>query len=189
MAPFFDNLYQFFHYYLCYGFFGETLFALFSNGATMKKAIVIWLVITIIERVCLRCAGKKGGCLPYLGVLFVYVLLVGAFSLVIQIPFQPLVLLVTSGLNPDSASSKPRTPEQIKKDRRDALELEIYNSDELLSCLDSQEQARYIYEAQSLIYDDNVTPQEISSRLSHWEYYRHNPMPGSERYRQLYGDD
>lgn len=180
---------QTFHYYLYYGFFGEKLFALFSNGATMKKAIVIWLTITIIERICLRCAGKKGGCLPSLGVLFVYVLLVGAASLIIQIPLQPLVVILTSGLSPDSTPSKPRTPEQAKKDRRDALELEIYNSDELLSCLDSQEQARYIYEAQSLIYDDNVTPQEIRSRLSRWEYYRYNPMPGSERYRQLYGDN
>lgn len=115
-------------------------------------------------------------------------LLVGAFSLILQIPLQPLVVILKSGLNPDSASSKPRTPEQIKKDRRDVLELELYNSDELLSYMDSQEQARYIHEAQRLIYDDNVTPQEIRSRLSYWEYYRHNPMPGSEKYRQLYGD-
>ncbi len=189
MSQIFDNLYQTFYYYLYYGLFGEKLFALFANGDTMEKAIVIWLVITIIERICLRCAGKKGGCLPSLGVLFVYVILVGAVSLIIQIPLQPLVVILTSGLSPDSTSSKPRTPEQIKKDRRDALESMVNNSDELLSCLDSQEQARYIYEAQSLIYDDKVTPQEIESRLSHWEYYRYNPMPGSERYRQKYGDD
>ena len=78
--------------------------------------------------------------------------------------------------------------EQLEKDRKDALYYEIANSDELLRCLDRQEQARYIAEAQDLIYDNNVTPQQIESRLSHWKFYRQNPMSGSERYRELYGD-
>lgn len=178
-------------YYLYYGFFGTQIVdTIIAGGKSAKIAIAVWLALSIAEYLIIRSRlDKKAGCRTALVTLAVYVLLVGLFSIIAGGMFGFFVWLFTSGIRDDGTPSKPKTPEQLEKDRKDALYYEIAYSDELLRCLDRQEQARYIAEAQDLVYDNNVTPQQIESRLSHWEFYRRNPMPGSERYRELYGDD
>jgi hypothetical protein len=177
-------------YYLHYGIFGRQLFdTIVSWGTAGKIALAIWIAVTLAELFVLWRIHKKGGCLSMLLVFLVYDIFMGEWSLTVQLLVWGAYHIIRSFYEPDSTPSKPKTPEQLEKDRKDALYYEIANSDELLRCLDRQEQARYIAEAQSLVYDNNVTPQQIESRLSHWEYYRQNPMPGSERYRELYGDD
>ncbi len=178
-------------YYLYYGFFGTQIVdTIIAGGKSAKIAIVVWLALSAAGYIIIRNRlDKKAGCRTALVTLAVYVLLVGLFSIIAGGMLGFFIWLFTSGIRDDGTPSKPKTPEQLEKDRKDALYYEIANSDELLRCLDRQEQARYIAEAQSLVYDNNVTPQQIESRLSHWEYYRSNPMPGSDRYRELYGDD
>lgn len=148
-------------YYMHYGIFGRQLFdTIVSWGTAGKVALAIWIAVTLAELFVLWRIHKKGGCLSMLLVFLVYDIFMGEWSLTVQLLVWGAYHIIRSFYEPDSTPSKPKT----------------------------QEQARYIAEAQDLIYDNNVTPQQIENRLSHWEFYRQNPMSGSERYRELYGD-
>ncbi len=183
---------QILQYYLGLGLLADPLLTLFYSGDTYAViAIGIWVVMTIIAGIAFNSTRKKG-CLPAFIVVLVYTVLLGAMSLVGSFILWAIFSGIGSALTGDGSSrkpKKPKTPDQLEDDRMDALRIEQLHADELLRCMDNVEQARYIAEFQRLVYDKTVTPDEIESRLRHWEFYRRNPMLGSEEYRRTHPDE
>lgn len=152
----------------------------------------IYIAITIIELLMIRRTRKRDGCLTIPLIFLAHDLLLGENAAAVQIILCGIIFIIRSNLEPDNTPrkpKKPKTPDQLEDDRMDALRIEQLHADELLRCMDNVEQARYIAEFQRLVYDKTVTPDEIESRLRHWEFYRRNPMLGSEEYRRTHPDE
>ena len=176
---------------MTYGFLGNWMFGLIktSNGEwTAWPAYAVLLGGSAIAYTLISSFKEKRQYFASLVVLLAYIFILGLIALAAMLLVWIFFKAIAS-FNNNYDSRKPQTSKQIKQDRKDALDLEVIYSDELLRCLDYQSQLAYKNDLENLIYDETATRKDIERVMSRWDYYRRYPMIGSEKYKQEHRDD
>ena len=176
---------------MTYGFLGNWMFGLImaSNDAwSAWPAYAVLLGGSAIAYTLISNFEENRRYFSSLIVLLAYIFILGLISLAVMLLVWIFFKAIIS-FNDNYDSRKPQTPKQIKRDRKDALESEVFYSEELLRCLDYQSQLAYKNDLESLIYDKTATREDIERVMSRWDYYRRYPMIGSEKYKQEHRDN
>ena len=109
-----------------------------SNGEwTAWPAYAVLLGGSAIAYTLISSFKEKRHYFASLVVLLAYIFILGLIALAAMLLVWIFFKAIAS-FNNNYDSRKPQTSKQIKQDRKDALDLEVIYSDELLRCLDYQ---------------------------------------------------
>lgn len=173
-----------------YGLWGEQIYELFIEDWDVKPLIFL-LAVSGIVHIVTNILEKKKHATAFLGVWLGYIILVGLgqiFMVFLFLGVLNLLFQILTGGIWDSPQ-KPRTPEQQKQDRKDALRSVVYQANDLVDYLDDDSRRRYEAEFNSLLWNEKTTEADIRRMQNRWSYYYSNPQVGSKRYRELHRDD
>ena len=186
-------------YFLYYGLIGDWIVAQFKARDVFGILIAFCIIVlgTVVYDLVISDLKKKGESLLYIGAVCGYVLIYGLITLCVYC----FIISIIEKLDDSETKENKRLRRELlwnkffclddenEKNRRKLLWDELFDSYDLMRCLDHHNQQAFRDELNNLFYDELSTYDEIEKQIRNWDYYLDNPMEGSERWKELHPAD